>query len=110
MTPGRSPLVLRKVWLRPGLWQWAVVTIVVFSMAAWRANTGARAVPRLVRNLPLGRLRNIPLVGSETEWFARGPLRSGSGIDFPAVLNASLRWLLAALVGWFDQREREAMA
>ena len=38
-------------------------------------------------------------------------LRSGSGIDSPAVLDASsLRLLLAALVGWLDQRQQEAVA
>ena len=35
----------------------------------------------------------------------------GPWYRLPAVLNAtSLRWLLAALVGWLDQRERQSVA
>ena len=38
-------------------------------------------------------------------------LRWVSGIDSPAVLDAfSLRMLLAALVGWLDQRQQDAVA
>jgi two-component system sensor histidine kinase AlgZ len=84
MTAGRSsfssaPVVLRKLWLRPGLRQWAAVTMIVFSLAAWLSNTGAQSLPRLVRNLPLGLVLSIA-IGSFA-WTV-----------FPVVMHAAARW------------------
>jgi sensor histidine kinase YesM len=59
--------------------QWAVVTMIVFSMGAWMANTGAQALPRLVRNLPLGLVLSIA-IGSFA-WTL-----------FPVVMRAAARW------------------
>ena len=54
-----------------------------------------------------GRARNVSLLGRRRS----EPGDPVGGIDSPAVLNAlSLRMLLAALVGWLDQRQQEALA
>jgi two-component system, LytTR family, sensor histidine kinase AlgZ len=77
-----APIVLRKLWLRPGLRQWAVVTMIVFSMGAWMANTGAQSLPRWVQfatNLPLGLVLSIA-IGSFA-WTV-----------FPVVMHAAARW------------------
>jgi two-component system sensor histidine kinase AlgZ len=77
-----GPLVLQKLWLRPGLRQWAVVTMIVFSMGAWMANTGAQSLPRWVQfatNLPLGLVLSIA-IGSFA-WTV-----------FPVVMNRAARW------------------
>src|SRR4051812_27559009 len=84
MSPGQSPvvsgpIVLRKLWLRPAVRQWAVVILVVFAMGAWMATTSAESLPRLVRDLPLGFVLTIA-IGSFA-WTV-----------FPIVMHATAGW------------------
>src|SRR3954462_14577836 len=90
MTAGESPFVLRKLWLRPGLRPWAVVMMIVFSVAAWMANTGAQSLPRSVQfatNLPLGLVLSIA-IGSFA-WTL-----------FPVVMRAAARWHWSWAAAW----------
>jgi len=87
MTPGQplvisGPIARRKMWLRPGLRQWALVSVVVFAMGAWMANTGAQSIPTIVRGLPL------PLVLSIT-------IGSFAWTIFPVVMRATAGWRAA---------------
>src|SRR5215471_12050933 len=84
MTPGRAsfssaPVVLRKPWLRPGLLQWAVVVVVVFTVGAWLANHSAHALPSIVGDLPMALLLSIT-IGSFA-WTL-----------FPVVMHATAEW------------------
>jgi len=83
MTPGQSPLVLRRPWLRSSFRQWAVVTAIVFSMGAWMANSSAQSLPGIVRSLPLSLVLSIA-IGSFA-WTA-----------FPVVMDVAARWHWAA--------------
>jgi len=85
MTPGSSsfrsaPVVLRKLWLRPALWQWVVVAMIVLPVGWWLAHTGAQSrAGRLVGNLALGLVLSIT-IGSFA-WTV-----------FPIVMRATAGW------------------
>jgi sensor histidine kinase YesM len=74
-----APIVLRKLWLRPGLLQWTVVVVIVFTAGAWLANHSAHALPSIVGDLPQGLLLSIT-IGSFA-WTL-----------FPVVMHATAEW------------------
>src|SRR5215472_3643984 len=84
MTRGRAsvvsgPVFIRRPWLRPGLVQWAVVAVVVFTVGAWVANHSAHALPSIVGDLPQGLLLSIT-IGSFA-WTL-----------FPVVMRVTAEW------------------
>jgi len=63
MTPGliSGPLVLRKLWLLPGLRQWAIVTIIVVPLVAWLSFISGQSLPSVIRSLPLGAALSVTI-------------------------------------------------